>query len=60
MDRNRIRRRMRAAVQRHLGQLTLPIDVIMHPRKAVLNLDFAQLESEVEQMFTAIQKGRQR
>ena len=60
VDRNRIRRRMRAAVQRHLGQLTLPIDVIMHPRKAVLNLDFAQLESEVEQMFTAIQKGRQR
>ena len=60
VERNRIRRRMRAAVQRHLGKLTLPIDVIMHPRKAVLKMDFAQLESEVEQMFTAIQKGRQR
>ena len=58
--RNRIRRRMRAAVQRHLGELALPIDVVMHPRKPVLNMDFAQLESEVAQIFAAIQKGRQR
>ena len=58
VQRNRIRRRMRAAVQLHLAQLDLPFDVVMHPRKVVLSMDFTRLQSEVEQIFTAIQKGR--
>ena len=58
VQRNRIRRRMRAAVQRHLGRLAVPLDVVMHPRKPVLNMDFDRLESEVEQIFTTIGKGR--
>jgi ribonuclease P protein component len=58
VERNRIRRRLRAAVQRHLAELLLPVDVIIHPRKAVLKMEFAQLDAEVKQVMKAIQKGR--
>jgi ribonuclease P protein component len=60
VDRNRIRRRMRAVVQRHLAQLVRPLDVVLHPRKAVLAMDFEKLDAEIGQLFTAIQKGRGR
>jgi len=58
VERNRIRRRLRAAVQRHVTQLARPLDVVLHPRKAVLTLEFAKLESEVEQLFAALQRGK--
>lgn len=51
---------MRAAVQRHLGELRVPLDIVMHPRKSVLNMDFVLLEAEVEKILAAIQKGRSR
>jgi ribonuclease P protein component len=57
VQRNRIRRRMRAAVRNHLAQLALPLDVVMHPRRQVLEMDFARLEQEVAQVFAALQKG---
>ena len=60
VQRNRIRRRMRAAVQRHLNELSVPLDVVMHPRKTVLDMDFARLDSEVAQVLAAIQKGKTR
>ena len=60
VERNRIRRRMRAAVRQRLRQLTGPLDVVMHPRKSVLNMDFAMLDEEVGQLFADIQKGRAR
>ena len=61
VERNRIRRRLRAAVQRRLlGRLDRPLDVVVHPRKSVLNLEFGKLEGEVEQLFAALQKGRAR
>jgi ribonuclease P protein component len=60
VERNRIRRRLRAAARRHLCELSGSIDVIMHPRKSVLNLEFAKLDAEIEQLFAAIQKGRAR
>jgi ribonuclease P protein component len=57
VERNRIRRRMRAAVQRHLVALSLPLDVVLHPRKSVLKIEFVRLEAELEQIFAALQKG---
>lgn len=60
VQRNRIRRRMRAAVQRHLRGLLAPLDVVMHPRKSVLSMDFVRLQAEVEQVLAAIQRGRTR
>src|ERR1051326_3854618 len=47
VERNRIRRRMRAAVGRHLDELATPLDLVLHPRKSVLTMKFAQLEGEI-------------
>lgn len=58
--RNRIRRRMRSAVRRHLNELVKPLDLVLHPRKSVLTLKFTQLDKEIKQVFTAIQRGQGR
>jgi len=58
--RNRIRRRMRAVVRERLRLLTRPLDVVLHPRKSVLTLEFARLDAEIQQLFTAIQRGERK
>lgn len=60
VERNRIRRRMRSVVRRHLPELLKPLDVVLHPRKSVLTLKFAQLDSEIGDIFAAVQRGKQR
>jgi ribonuclease P protein component len=60
VDRNRIRRRMRSAVRKHLRELVRPLDLVLHPRKGVLALKFAQLDAEIMQVFAAVQRGRGR
>jgi ribonuclease P protein component len=60
VDRNRIRRRMRSAVRNHLRELARPLDLVLHPRKSVLTLEFSQLDAEVMQVFAAVQRGRGR
>jgi len=57
VERNRIKRRMREAVRMHLGELRLPLDVILHPRRSVLTLEFAAIEREVRQIFRAVQSA---
>jgi ribonuclease P protein component len=57
VDRNRIKRRMREAVRKHLHMLSAPVDVILHPRRTVLDLDFPLIEREVAQIFRQIQKS---
>jgi len=57
VDRNRIKRRMRAAVALHAGLLAdLPLDVILHPRRSVLTLEWDRLQREVANVFRAIRK----
>jgi ribonuclease P protein component len=56
VDRNRIKRRMREAVRRNIGLLQGPVDVILHPRRSVIDLDFATLDREVAHVFRTIQK----
>ncbi|MBB5057386.1 ribonuclease P protein component [Granulicella aggregans] len=56
VDRNRIKRRMREAVRKNLGALTTPVDVVLHPRRSVIDLEFAVLEREVGTVFKTIQK----
>jgi ribonuclease P protein component len=58
--RNRIRRRMRSAVRQHLRELAAPLDLVLHPRKSVLTLKFAQLDAEIVQVFAAVQRGKGR
>ncbi len=52
--RNRIRRRLREAVRLRLAQLAAPVDVVINPRKSVLQADFAELLREVEHAFAMI------
>jgi ribonuclease P protein component len=60
VDRNRIKRRLREAVRRHLPLLRMPVDVVLHPRRSVIDLDFAVLEREVATIFRAIQKASEK
>jgi ribonuclease P protein component len=60
VDRNRIKRRMREAVRRQLPLLTLPVDVVLHPRRSVIDLDFTALEREVAFVFQAIQRASEK
>ncbi len=46
-ERNRIKRRMREALRRHLELATPGFDLILHPRRTVLSIEFAKLEAEV-------------
>jgi ribonuclease P protein component len=57
VERNRIRRRMREAVRLHLGELPLHVDVVLHPRKTVLEMEFARLEREVARVFASVADG---
>ncbi|MDR3750662.1 MAG: ribonuclease P protein component [Terracidiphilus sp.] len=46
-QRNRIKRRMREALRRHVELLPPCCDLILHPRRAVLTVEFAKLEAEI-------------
>jgi ribonuclease P protein component len=56
-DRNRIKRRVRECVRRHAEILTYPVDVILHPRRATMELETSLLDREVAQIFRAIQSA---
>jgi ribonuclease P protein component len=46
-ERNRIKRRMRDVLRRHTDLLPQGCDLILHPRRIVLALDFVKLEAEI-------------
>jgi ribonuclease P protein component len=46
-QRNRIKRRVREALRRHTDLLPRGFDLIFHPRRSVLTIEFAQLEAEI-------------
>ena len=50
-DRNRIKRRMREVVRRHVGVLPGGVDLVLHPKHSVLTMEFAKLEAEVLRIF---------
>lgn len=54
VDRNRIKRRMREAARGNLTLLPRFADVVLHPRKTVLAMEFEKLEREVAKVFSAI------
>jgi len=64
VDRNRIKRRLRECLRHQAHLLQGPdgdpalnaIDVILHPRRNVLSLDFPALEQEVATVFRTIRK----
>jgi ribonuclease P protein component len=46
-ERNRLKRRMREALRRHVELLPHGCDLIFHPRRPVLTIEFAKLEAEI-------------
>lgn len=55
VERNRIKRRMREAVRHNLYRLQSDVDVVLHPRKSVLDMEFARLETEVGRVFISVE-----
>jgi ribonuclease P protein component len=51
-ERNRLKRRMREALRRHVDLLPQGCDLILHPRRSVLTIEFAKLESEVVRILS--------
>ncbi|MDQ2832547.1 MAG: ribonuclease P protein component [Acidobacteriota bacterium] len=60
VDRNRIKRRMREAVRKNLSLLRMPVDVVLHPRRSVIDLEWGALEREVAAVFRTIQRTIQK
>jgi ribonuclease P protein component len=46
-ERNRIKRRMREVLRRHVDMLPTGWDLVLHPRRSVLTAEFTKLEAEV-------------
>jgi ribonuclease P protein component len=51
-DRNRIKRRLREALRRHIDLLPPGSDLILHPRRTVLTIEFTKLEAEIVRILT--------
>jgi ribonuclease P protein component len=54
VERNRIKRRLRQAVRGH-GSIRAAVDVVIHPKKSVLTVEFQELQNEVSRGLQAIQ-----
>ncbi len=54
-ERNRIKRRVREALRRHVELLPAGCDLILHPRRAVLTADFTKLEAEIVRILKQAQ-----
>jgi ribonuclease P protein component len=57
VERNRIKRRMREVVRKNLGHLQSDVDVVLHPRKSVLQMDLPRLEGEVGRIFATVESA---
>jgi len=51
-ERNRMKRRMREVLRRHVDLLPKNCDLIFHPRRSVLTLEFSKLEAEVVRILS--------
>ena len=46
-ERNRIKRRLREILRRHVDRLPAGCDLILHPHRSVLTIEFTKLDSEI-------------
>ncbi len=54
-ERNRIKRRIREALRRHVELLPAECDLILHPRRVVLTIEFGKLEGEIVRILQQAQ-----
>ena len=60
VERNRLKRRMREAVRTAWPAVEAPVDVVIHPRKSVEQMPFADVVSEVARgLQLALQRARE-
>jgi len=60
VTRNRIKRRLREAVRVALPLLAAPVDVVLHPKRSVLEADFTAIEREVQTIFRSVQAAAEK
>jgi ribonuclease P protein component len=60
VTRNRIKRRMREAVRAAVPLLSAPVDVVLHPKRSVLDMEFAVIEREVQTIFRSVQAAAEK
>jgi ribonuclease P protein component len=60
VERNRIKRRMRAAIVGNLDVLHAPVDVVLHPKRSILTADWPALHGEVRRIFLKIDESHTR
>lgn len=59
-ERNRIKRRMRDVLRRHVDELPAGCDLVLHPQRSVLTLEFAKLEAEIVRILQQANAERAR
>ena len=59
-ERNRIKRRMREVLRKHLDLLPAGCDLILHPQRIVLTMEFTKLEAEVVRILQQANAERTR
>lgn len=59
-ERNRIKRRLREVLRRHVDQLPAGCDLILHPHRIVLTLEFSKLEAEIVRILQQANAERAR
>jgi ribonuclease P protein component len=59
-ERNRIKRRMREILRKHVDLLPAGCDLILHPQRIVLTMEFTKLEAEVVRILQQANAERAR
>jgi ribonuclease P protein component len=57
VQRNRMKRRLREAVRLQRPAESVPVDVVINPKKTLLTADFAEVEKEIVRAFETIRKS---
>ena len=60
VQRNRMKRRLREAVRLQRPAEGAAVDVVINPKKSLLNADFAELQNEISRAFEVIRKSLER
>jgi ribonuclease P protein component len=58
VERNRIKRRMRAAIVSNLDALDAQVDVVLHPKRGCLTANWQALRNEVRRVFVKVKRAK--
>jgi len=59
-ERNRIKRRLRDVLRRHVDRLPAGYDLILHPHRSVLTMEFTKLDAEILRILEQANADRMR